>query len=188
MKKAQSLNYKKGQWAKGGKEKMIKKIIGRKRLIITALVLLSISIVGAGVIMTTNTNAPKNSISPEVVKMEFNYPPVAAEDYVAHQKTEPQKLEDKGTIFVSSEPTTTTIFLLREKERKFIQIRKDNSPIVFEVKIGHIYKVVAKKEGYLTWISSEIQMNTPEQIEKVFAQMDWDPNVPIDLGDEIKTF
>jgi hypothetical protein len=101
-------------------EKKMKKGIKRTTFL---LVLILVGISSAGVWFYPTIIAPKKnsaSPSPKVVEMEFNHPPVKAEDEL-FEKSSPQKLESKGTIYVSSEPAAgVTIFLLKEKGGKFI--------------------------------------------------------------------
>jgi hypothetical protein len=114
-----------------------------------------------------------------VVEMEFNHPPVKAEDYedVTPQKIKSQKLENNGEIYLSinpPQPSPTYIFLLRKEKGKYKEIEKIETlavNAVFTVKIGYNYKIIVKKEGFFPEESKVLVIDTPEQTEIVTIYM-----------------
>ncbi|PIP40134.1 hypothetical protein CO110_00035 [Candidatus Desantisbacteria bacterium CG_4_9_14_3_um_filter_40_11] len=155
-------------------------LLGRKKQIAILLLLIGGGIATAAGLIAAN--ASKNA--GPVVASNSSTSPVVEEETTA-PATAAQKLENKGTIYVSCESDEATIFLLREKNGRYEKIKEVIGSTVFSVDIGYKYKIMAKKEKYLTWTSQEINIDTPEQEEEVIARMKEDPNIPIEGGDEV---
>ena len=145
----------------------LRNLIGRKRWIIFSYVLILGGIATAGVFATTN-NVAKNS---------------AEESLLCEEEPEmaTSLKKNEGTIEVSSEEPEITIFLLQKnKNGIFIPIHQqineeDTTPLKFVVPLGHTYKVMAEKEGFLPFKSCEIRMDTYKQKEDVFLYLKKDP-------------
>ena len=144
---------------------------GKKRIaIIVLFVTTGLAFAGTGGYYFYNNNPVMAKKSP-VVALNEEEPTIRGGGNVS-------SLKNEGTIYVSSEEPGITLFLLQKKGEKFEKIQQTMDTI-FVVRIGHTYKVMAKKEGYLAFASQEIVMDTPEQYEQVIASLEYDPRIPI---------